>query len=1110
MKLLIVLTFGVLFTVSASTKAQYQKVNLSAKNASLIEVFDLLQQKSNISFVFKDETVNSSSQTYDLNYQDTDLSIILNDIFNQEGLAYKVVDNIIIVLSGYDSGQTMQQDELIISGKVVDDKNEPLPGVNVFEASNISNGVITGIDGTYTISLSRADALLTFSFIGFEDQTFTVEGKTVLNVVMQEAYTDIDEVIVVGYGTTRKASVVGAVSQINSESIEGRAVQNVSQALQGTAANLIIQDTGGGEPGQGTSINIRGISTMNNNSPLVVIDGIVGGDLDLLNPNDIESVSVLKDAGSSAIYGSRSSNGVILVTTKKGKKNSAPSIKISTQVGVQTPDILFKPVRGYENAILRNQAMVNAGNSPIYSPADIQQMKDEGDNEWFFDSITQNSLQQNHNVSVSGGGEHTTYNVSLGYLDQESVFVGPGYGLDRTNFRVNMVNEFGKFKLITNMAYALTNLKTHTTSSGFLIADATRTPVDYRYRLKDANDRYLVNDVLSQYNPLGILEAGGSRQSDNDNISVNVSGEFQINKALKVKGVFGADIRANHTKNLVNEVYFYTSEESENYTGTYGTDLNADDDNEKIRFYNSQLLLEYSKKIGDHQINGLIGASNESYQREAQRIRMIYSDPDLHIPTSDTEISSSSLITPQATTERSLNSIFGRIGYSYKDKYLFEVNFRYDGTSKFADDKRWGVFPSASVGWRLSEEGLLSGYKEKIGNLKLRGSYGILGNQNVRDYIYYNTYFLYNNAYSYNNAPVAGTGLQLGNEELQWETSKNLNLGLDATFLSNHLSVSADYFNTLTTDILLTPVVPGTFGGSVSDYNAGEMRSQGWELTLAYHLKHGQFTHDFSINLADSWNNVEDFGGNQRIESSDQMQKITMAGIAFNSYYGYKTDGYFQNLDEVMNDPKPIGATVVPGDIRYKDKNDDGVIDDDDRYVLGNAFPRYTFGFTYNFKWKNIDFSALVQGVGKRNMFLRGELVEPYHSNYSYTMYQHQLDFWTPTNPNAQNPRLAAPGSASNVNNYGRSSDYYIFDASYIRLKDIQIGYTLPQNLTRKVGIKNARLFVDARNLLTISALDFINPESTEFNNNMSNSGANSGRNYPTPKYYGFGVDINF
>ncbi|MDD6748628.1 MAG: TonB-dependent receptor, partial [bacterium] len=418
------------------------------------------------------------------------------------------------------------------------------------------------------------------------------------------------------------------------------------------------------------------------------------------------------------------------------------------------------------------------------------------------------------------------------------------------------------------------------------------------------------------------------------------------------------------------------------------------------------------------------------------------------------------------------------------------------------------------AGWRLSEEAFFENYKNHVGDLKLRASYGVLGNQNVDNYSYQTVYQMYNNTYIFNNTSVPGTGYTDGNPYLTWEKSANFNVGADATFLNGNLYVSLDYFNKQTSNILLTPEVSSIYGGSAAKENAGEMKNQGWEITLNYKLKSGDFHHVFNLNLSDSKNKVTDFGGKERIDQSDQMYKLIREGEALGSYYGYKNAGLFQSYEEIAESALPVGASVQPGDVKYVDQNGDGVIDEKDRVVLGNAFPRYTFGFTYGLTWKGLDFNLMLQGVGKRSMYLRGELIEPFHSNYSYCIYEHQLDFWTPTNPDAQWPRLVAPGSSSSTNNWGMNgSDIYLLNAAYVRVKNVQVGYTLPKTLTQRFGVQKLRVSLNAENPLTLTKHAFIDPESSEFGNNMGGiggTGANSGRNYPTLSYYGFGLDIEF
>ena len=542
----------------------------------------------------------------------------------------------------------------------------------------------------------------------------------------------------------------------------------------------------------------------------------------------------------------------------------------------------------------------------------------------------------------------------------------------------------------------------------------------------------------------------------------------------------------------------------------------TEDYNEKRYTLSTQFLLDFNRTFNNaHNVSALVGVSNESYTKQASRIAWEYTDEDLGLPTTDESIQNKDNKNSNNDTDQtSITSVFGRVGYNYMDKYYGDVSFRYDGSSKFAKDQRWGFFPSFSAGWRLSEEAFMDTYKSNIGDLKLRASYGVLGNQNVDNYSYQTVYQMNNNGYVFNGISVPGTSYTDGNAFLTWEKSANFNIGADATFLNGNLFLSVDYFDKKTSNILLTPEVSSIYGGSAAKENAGEMKNRGWELTINYKLNSGDFQHNFNFNVSDSKNKVTDFGGKERIDQNDQLYKLIREGQPLGSYFGYKTDGLFQSYDEIANSALPVGASVQPGDVKYVDQNNDGVIDEKDRVILGNAFPRYTFGFTYNMTWEGFDLNVMLQGVGKRSMYLRGELIEPFHSNYSYCIYQHQLDFWTPTNPDAQWPRLVAPGSSSSTNNWGMAgSDIYLLNAAYLRVKNIQIGYTLPKALTQKFGVQKLRVSVNTENPLTFTKNSFIDPESSEFGSDMGGIGgigANSGRNYPTLTYYGFGLDIEF
>lgn len=1020
------------------------------------------------------------------------------------------------ITSGKISAQTQSHGKTVkVTGTIVDPSGEALIGVNINQKGT-TNGTVTDIDGKFSLNAPQG-ATLVISYIGYTPEEIIVRNEKPMAITLKEDVQKLEEVVVVGYGTRTRKSITGSVDQVGKEIFEDRPVSNAMQALQGASANLIIQQKNMNPNDNNMSINIRGVSTMGNNDPLIVIDGLVSSTstLNNLNPNDIENVSVLKDAGSAAIYGSRSANGVVLVTTKKGSKTGKPTVTFNGMVGVQDPDILFSPVEGWQNAMYRNQANMNIGSSPAFTPTQIRDLYDHrGEEYWFFDKIMKTAVQQNYNLNISGGNESTTYMVSASYFNQDSNFEG-SFGVERYNFRSNLTTEYGRFKLTSLMAYNRKNERTIAGGTGNTIINASRIPSYYYYKFEE-DGKYLVNDIIGDDNVMAKLKEGGYEKKDEDNFIGSLNLDFKIIEGLKATGLVGLDLTQHHRFRRDKKVPLYSAADLQNPILYMNSNTMTEDYNEKRYTLSTQFLLDFNRTFNkDHNVSALVGVSNESYTKKASRIAWTYTDEDLGLPTTDESIQDTGNKNSNADTDQtSITSVFGRVGYNYKDRYYIDGSFRYDGSSKFAKDQRWGFFPSFSAAWRLSEEGFMDTYKNNIGDLKLRTSYGVLGNQNVDNYSYQTVYQMYTNTYVFNNQAVPGTGYTYGNALLTWEKSGNFNIGVDASFLNGNLFVSLDYFNKKTWDILLSPEVSSLFGSSAAKENAGKMRNQGWEATINYKLRSGDFTHNFNLNISDSKNKVLDFGGNERIDRNDEMYKIIREGSALGSYFGYKTAGLFQSYDEIANSALPIGATVQPGDVKYVDQNGDEVIDEKDRVVLGNAFPRYTFGFTYNLAYKGFDFSAMFQGVGKRSMYVRGELMEPFHSNYSYCIYEHQLDFWTPTNPDAQWPRLVAPGSASSSNNWAKSgTDIYLLDGAYLRLKNIQIGYTLPKQLTTKFGVQKLRVSANAQNLFTLSKNSFIDPESSEFGNNMGGIGgvgANSARNYPTLVYYGFGLDIEF
>ena len=1106
-------TYCLCFLIAGCLQINAQKVSFNEGTVSLKEAFQKIEASSKYKIAYNGTQLDVSKRVQ-LNQKNVEVLDVLSQILADTGYTYSIKGDYVVISAP--SKNAANQKEKTVKGVIVDETGLPVIGANVVVAGT-TNGTVTDFDGNFTLE-APDNGTLEISYIGFLTQQISLKGKTDFRITLREDSQKLDEVVVVGYGTRSRKSITGSVDQVNKEMFENRPVTNATQALQGASANLVIQNKNMNPNGDNTlNINIRGVSTMGNNDPLIVIDGLISSSstLNNLNPNDIENVSVLKDAGSAAIYGSRSANGVILVTTKKGTKGGKPVVAFSGQVGVQDPHILFSPVEGWQNAMLRNQANMNVGSAPQFTPTQIRDLYDHRNEEdWLYNQIIQNGLQQNYNVNVSGGSENTTYMVSAGYFNQESNFVG-SFGVERYNFRTNLSTEYGRFKLTSLMAYNRRKDRTIAGGTGNAIINSSRVPSYYYYKFMQ-DGKYLVNDIVGDDNPMALLKDGGYEKKSEDNFIGSLNLDFKIIDGLKATGLVGLDLTQHSRFRRDKKVPLYSSADLENPVLFMHSNTMTEDYNEKRYTLSTQFLLDFNRTFNNvHNVTALFGVSNESYTKQASRLAWLYTDEDLGLPTTDDSIQDKENKNSNNDTDQtSITSVFGRVGYNYMDKYYGDVSFRYDGSSKFAKDQRWGFFPSFSAGWRLSEESFMDTYKSNIGDLKLRASYGVLGNQNVDNYSYQTVYQMENNQYVFNNVSVAGTKFTDGNSFLTWEKSANFNIGADATFFGGNLFVSVDYFDKKTSNILLTPEVSSIYGGSAAKENAGEMKNRGWEVTINYKLNSGDFKHNFNFNISDAKNKVTDFGGKERIDQNDQLYKLIREGEALGSYYGYKTDGLFQSYEEIAGSALPVGASVQPGDVKYVDQNNDGVIDEKDRVVLGNAFPRYTFGFVYNVAWKGFDLNVMLQGVGKRSMYLRGELVEPFHSNYSYCIYEHQLDFWTPTNPNAQWPRLVAPGSSSSTNNWGLAgSDIYLLNAAYLRVKNIQVGYTLPQALTRKFGVQKLRLSVNAENPLTFCKNSFIDPESSEFGTNMGGIegvGANSGRNYPSLSYYGFGFDIEF
>lgn len=971
-----------------------------------------------------------------------------------------------------------QSNTITVKGKVMAD-GEPVIGATVL-VKGVSTGTATDMDGNFTLNVT-SKVVLVVSSIGYETQEVPVNGRKLINVVLKSDVVALKDVVVVGYGVQKKVNLTGAVSSLSTDELEGKPIANVLEAMQGTTPGLVIQQ-GTSTPGSVPSINIRGLNTMNNNDPLVIIDGIEGS-LANLNPADIEQVSILKDASSTAIYGSRASNGVVLVTTKKGKAGKV-EISYDFMYGVQQPTSLPKIADSWVYAELYNEAAVNSGRSAKFTPEQIAQYRNGGPNvNWVKELYNRNSPQSSHSVSMTGGNDQLSYMASLGYLDQSSMFKGPDYGYKRYNARLNVSHKVTKnFTLNLTSQFARNDIKEHAYWTEWIIEQANRMPPIYPIKNEDGSYNYPAG---SNSNGLQRLEEGGYRQNVNDELLGTIQAEWEVYKGLKLIGSAGGRVWNNKLH-----------ENRKAFEGTGDSENKLTEQFYRSKNITTNLMVTYNTKIGKHSIGGLLGYAYEGFSEKQFSTSRLTEDSKYDIFVGD--LSGDKVSNTGSASDWAIYSGFARATYNYDEKYLLEFNIRNDYSSYFAKGNRSGVFPSFSAGWRISEENFWSVLKPYVPSLKIRGSWGLVGNNRIGAYQYMQTVSV-KNGISFGDKLAQTAEFASANPDLKWETTRMANIGFELGLLNNDLNITFDCFNNRTKDILVNLPVPGLFGNGAPIQNAGKVETRGWELSVNYRLKTGPVVHNFAGNISDSFNEVIDTRGTEIIGGSD-VQTIIKEGYPLYSYYAYRSDGFFQNEEECQKGPHLEGITPKPGDIRYLDKNGDGVIKpDDDRFIVGNDFPRYTFGFTYGLEYKGFDFSMMWQGVGRRNKWMRGESVQAFHNNNEGPVMDFHQDRWTPNNPDATYPRLTM--GAESANNAAKS-DFWIQDAKYLRLKNAQIGYTFPQQWMKKLYVKNLRIFASVQNPLTFTKMKGgWDPEYT---------GDGSGRAYPVARVYSFGLNVKF
>lgn len=990
---------------------------------------------------------------------------------------------ILLICNGLSYLYAQEDIQVEVTGTVIDEEGIPLPGVTV-QVQGTNRGVVTDFDGNYEIEVLNPDAVLEFSYVGFQIQEIPVNNRTTINVTLTEDMAQLDEVVVVGYGTQQREDLTSAISVVDSDQIQKRQSTTVAESLQGLASGVNVR--GGGRPGQEANIQIRGLKNLQNANPLYVIDGLITTANRDFNPNDIESIQILKDAAAAAIYGSRAANGVIIITTKKGRTGPM-QVDVSSKVSLT--EIPRYDLAGQEEFVrLNNMAYDNAG-------IDRQDLNLDVNTDWQ-EEVFRTGFIQDHNVSFSGGGENSSYFVSGNYFGNKGPVISTDF--DRVSFRVNTSGRKGIFSIGQNLALS----DAHTDEmTGNPIVDVFRllptipvydenNPGGYGYGQQGVANTFATNPIAHA----NLFDT----ENQNFRIRGNVWSEIDPLPFLKYRVSFGYETSFdNHV--ALRKVGNFTLNQPFEESFTYQNRARSQ----------TQLIentLTFSEEFGKHDVTLLVGNTyqKDKYEQLNGTKRNLLVNPNTGEYFDVLDLGDQ----PQVggfRNEAALISYLGRLEYNYDDRYILNAVFRRDGSSRFSDDNKWGNFPSLSAAWRLSNESFFN--VENINELKLRASYGELGSGNIGNYEsqgFINTLGAIVLGEDQNLYPSA-TQVRLANTELRWEVLKQTNIGLDMGILNNTFRITADYFVARTEDVLFGfPILltTGNDGGNPIS-NAATVENRGFEFELEYRKTIRDFNFNTSLNFTKLNNKLVSLGTG--LNESIQGNTITRAGEPVGMWYVLQTDGLFQSEEEIQNYTNSEGTVIMPnaqpGDIRFRDVNDDGEITNEDKAVVGSPWPEFEMGLNAGASYKGFDFSMNWIGSFGATVF-NGyrSVVDRFDDDSNYRA---GIQPWTPENPNTDFPRVV---KASTLNARG-DSDRWLEDGNFIRLKYIGVGYNLPTSAIETVGLDNVRLTLSAQNIITITDYTGLDPEFS--NGNIFQRGVDSGA-FPNVQTYSIGVNLGF
>lgn len=1063
-----------------AANADAQQVSVTVSNAKVKTVLNSISDQTGLSLAYSAQVVDLNRKV-SLNFVNTEVSEVLNAMFGNTAIGYEIKDGKIYLFKAAERTTALaNQQKKIITGTVVDSNGEAVIGANVL-VKGTTNGTITDIDGKFSLEVPEG-AMLLVSYIGYGDYETKVGNQSNLSITLKEDSKALDELVVVGYGTMKKKDLTGAVGAVKGESLAARKTTQLSNALQGAVAGVTVTRDNSAPGATAGSIKVRGVTTIGDTSPLVIIDGIPGSINDV-NPNDVESMSVLKDAASASIYGSRAAAGVILITTKRAQESSL-SINYNFEYGLEIPtkQPQYVGVKRFLETTneLRYNDNPSGGWNQAYSEDDINNWeKNHQTNpdkypmtDWTDLILKGSAPRQTHTVSVAGGSKSVKSNASFVYDNIDGLYGDRNY--ERYMIRSN--NDFTINKYLgATLDFNFKRSNNHTPHYN-PFSDMRIAPMIYPAVWSNGEWASGKNGQ----NPYAKVIDGGYI----DDLNNLIGGRAAINltplNGLKISGVIAPNYSFQKKKSFRKAIPYTLADDPNTISGYmegYNTTMLTEDRNDSYNI-TIQGIANYMKTFGKHDLN--IMAGYETYYSHAENLSASRDQyelddfPYLDVGPLDLRDNSGS------ATELAYQSWFGRIAYSFDNKYLLQANIRYDGSSRFHSDYRWGAFPSFSAGWVMSEESFI---KEKNINwlsfLKLRASYGTLGNERITDsngnplYYPYQAFINFSDVLFYKNGEIipelSAAQWAYAVENISWETTSSVDVGLDATFFNNRLRLTADYYNKQTKDMLLALEIPDYVGFDNPQKNTGKMYTNGYDIEIGWNDQIGDLTYGISANFSDFVSKMGDLGGTEFL--GDQVK---IEGSEFNEWYGYLSDGLMLT-EEDLQGPK-LNDNVQLGDVKYKDisgpegKPDGKISPEYDRVLLGGSLPRFQYGGTLNLGYKGFDFSLAFQGIGRQNARISSAMVQPLQENWGNTPAIIDGKYWSEKNTPEQNANAKYPRlTYANANSNYAMSDYWLFNGRYFRLKNITLGYTLPKTWTEKVTIKQARIYVAANDLFCIS-----------------------------------------